>query len=118
MDCLLEQPSKICLFLKSSGQNVFQEEIFFCGKRIYFPTFSTHYSLLFKHSVFLCCFFFGFFWWGGVRHSMLIKMLNFLGPFKRYVRSVGGGERGYSKNVRKRTRGGGSSMSIRKPIFI
>ena len=49
---------------------------------------------------------------------MLIKMLKFLGPFKRYVRSDGGGERGYSKNVRKHTRGGGSSKSIGKPIFI
>ena len=52
MDCLLEQASEICLFKKGSGQNVFHEEIFFCGKRIHFPTLYSHYSLLFKHSVF------------------------------------------------------------------
>ena len=51
---------------------------------------------------------------------MLIKYAQILGPFKKYVRSDGGGERGYSKNVRKRTRGRGgrSSKSIRKPIFF
>ena len=36
----------------------------------------------------------------------LENMLKFLGPFKKYVPSDGEGERGYSTNVRKRTRGG------------
>ena len=44
-------------------------------------------------------------------------MLKFMGSFKKYVRSDGGGERGYSTNVRKRTKGRGSSKSIRKSIF-
>ena len=52
MDCLLEQASEIYLFLKSSYQSVFHEEIFFCKKSIYFSTFSSHYSLFYKHSVF------------------------------------------------------------------
>ena len=46
MDCLLEQASEI--FKKVLVRMFFQEEIFFCGKRLYFPTFSSHYSLLFK----------------------------------------------------------------------
>ena len=41
---------------------------------------------------------------------MLIKYAQILGPFKKYVRSDGGGERGYSKNVRKRTRGRGGGL--------
>ena len=45
-------------------------------------------------------------------------MLKFLEPFEKYAHSDGGRERGYSKNVRKHTMGGGSSKSIRKPIFI
>ena len=81
MDCLLEQRSEICLFLTTSGQNVFHEEIFFCGKRIYFPTLSSHYSLLFKQSVlfFVFClvlFCFGFFGGEGVRHSVLMIFLS------------------------------------------
>ena len=57
-DCLPEQANEICLFQKSSGQNVFHEEIFFCGKRIYIPTFSSHYSLLFKQCFLVFLFFF------------------------------------------------------------
>ena len=45
-------------------------------------------------------------------------MFKFLGPFKKCVPSDGGGEKGYSKNVLKSTRGGGSSKSISKPIFF
>ena len=67
MDYLLEQPSETCLFLKSSGQNVFYEEILFCGKSIYSPTFSSHYSPSYMHSVFY------FFW---VRLSMLMIFLS------------------------------------------
>ena len=44
-------------------------------------------------------------------------MLKFLGPFNKYLRSDGG-ERGYYKKIRKRTRGGGSFKSIPKPIFF
>ena len=36
----------------------------------------------------------------------LENMLKLLGPFKKYVRSDGGGETGYSTNVRKHTTGG------------
>ena len=54
--------------------------------------------------------FWGFFLGQTVELSFILcleNMLKFLGPFKRYVRSDGGRERGYSTNVRKRTRGGG-----------
>ena len=48
----------------------------------------------------------------------LKNMLKFLGPFKKYVRPDGGIQRGYSKNVRKLTRGGGCSKSAGRPIFF
>ena len=44
-------------------------------------------------------------------------MVKFLGPFKKCICSDGG-ERGYSKIVQKRTRGGSSSKSMCKPIFF
>ena len=44
-------------------------------------------------------------------------MLKFLGPFKKYVR-FDGREKGYSKNMRKRTREGELFKSIRKPMFV
>ena len=80
IDGLLEQASEICIFKKGFGQNVFHEEIFFWGKRIYFPTFSSHTLInLFYKSY---------------------NMLKFLRLLKKYLRSDGGGERGYPKNVR------------------
>ena len=94
----------------SSDQKVFHEEIFFCGKRIYFPNFSSRYSLFIRIVVF-----FEFFL-GQTQYAYdfpklslilcLENMLNLLGPFKKYVRSDEGGETGYSTNVRKRTTGG------------
>ena len=99
---------KFVFLKKSSDKKVFHEEIFFCGKRIYFPNFSSRYSLFIR-----IVFFFGL---GQTQYASdfrklslilcLENMLKFLGPFKKYVRSDGGGEMGYSTNVRKRTRGG------------
>ena len=45
MNSPLEQASESVLYKKGYAQDVFRKEIFFCVKHIYFPTFSSNYTI-------------------------------------------------------------------------